>query len=546
MRPTAALLVAASLACADPTAAQPGADASTVDVHATDVAQEPTGEDVEAPVPDVQPGPGTADAADAASDAALSDAPHDIDEDAPQDVTNDTAGADVPDTTEDAGPLTGGGGGEPSYTVVEGCALAGPWQSAGCVSAACGPGETCVGPGTCVPETAFFADPEGAAQQSWPAVATREDDAFALTWSNGNFFEGGQRAYLRLFPEGDDTAGPVVALSDDAPEETERASSLTSMKDGSWLALWRSEQLLDGATRYRARRFSADGTGPMGEAFDVNTSLLLASDGGTNVIQPVVVRLRNDELITAWSGSTGGPAGAYARLFDQDGLPNTGELLLSELNASSVSIARLPAGVALVVWQEQVPGFKNNQRLRGRVVNADGTLGPLLYFSPGVEAYEALPAVAAYTGGAVLLTSKVGANADSTSAVEVFGQLFPPGLDDATVSPESAGTTSLDLDSQGFYPSAAPLAILSEERAVAVWHDQGESLPRIWFKRHYAQHDVWDCDRSDAGGPWLGGEALQRHIPVLAAWDDGHFVVAYTAQLVEFDSFRVAVRVLPW
>jgi hypothetical protein len=395
-------------------------------------------------------------------------------------------------------------------------------------------------------------DGESAAVQAYPAVATREDGAFAVAWAQGNFFENTQQVVFRVFgPDGEAVSSTITVGGDGVAQG--RAPSVTAMADGSWLVLWRSDGFDVGSMTYRARRILADGSAPAADAFDANLTPLSDADGsGTNVIAPVVVRLRNDQLIMAWSGTpaVGGPMRIFARLFDADGVATTDDLELSDpstgLHASSVSIARLPAGLAFVSWQNGVSGTKNDQVVRGRTVDGQGLLGPELALSPGLKPYEALASVAAYDEGELLVTHKVSDISGSTSAVVIRGQLFPEGIEDAQVGFEGSEIVDLDFDGNGTYPSAAPIAMLSPERAVSLWQDQGISPRLVWFKRHYRAANVWDCERSNGGGDPILNEAGDRFLPAIAAWPDGHFIVAYTTQLTGFDETRVAVRILPY
>jgi len=329
------------------------------------------------------------------------------------------------------------------------------------------------------------------------------------------------------------------------------------MEDGSWLVMWRSEDEVADTIRYRARRMLGDGSGPAAEPFDANTTPLSfsASMGSTNVVAPVVVRLRDDTIIMAWSGAPvvgSASIGVYARLFDAAGAPITAELdtgaQLASVESHSPAIARLPAGAALLAWQGYSGIGKNGQIGRARVISGLGTLpGPVMTITPGVQEYEALPAVAAYPAGEVLVTTKVGDNANATSEVAIRAQLFEAGLDKPGISvPPGGPISTLATDDDGSYPSSAPVAALSDERAVAVWQNLGASKQTIWARRHYREHDAWDCATTDVGGPDLPGEAGTRVLPALAAFEDGHFVVGYTTILTGFDESRVAARVFAW
>jgi hypothetical protein len=540
-----------------------GGESGDATLGAADDVGVPAASDTESELSDVTP---PADDSAALSDAAapgdasgdLSE-PGDVTPDAPDATSLDTAADDASwdDTSSDTVQTgdtveTGGSAGQPTWTVSGGCATANTWQSPECEAVACAAGEQCVGAGKCVPSGVFWASETAEYAEAYAAVASREDGAFAVSWSAGSWFEGSQVVYLRVFPDGTAAGGPALAVATDEPDVF-RAPSVTTMEDDSWLVLWRSEDLASDVLRFRARRFLADGSAAAADTFDVNTTPLSvnASLGSSNIVAPVVIRLRDDQLIMAWAG--GGAAtqlGVYTRLFDKTGVPITDDLLVSDPSlgtaAYSPAIARLPAGLALVVWQTGVPGTKGDQVLYGRTVSGNGALGPILPLSPGLQVYEALPAVTAYPTGEVLVMSKVGNNSNSTSSVDIRGQLFPAGIAVAVTALNGGMVQTLDHDSEGFYPGQAPVAAFSDERAFGVWQDQGGSIRDVWFKRHYRQFDVWDCERESAGGPWLPDEAGGRYLPALSVWEDNHAVVAFSTDVFGGTASRIAIRLLSY
>lgn len=516
---------------------------------------------------EIQPGADAVPGGDALSDV-LGDVPADAAADvlAPggtdgspsvDSPSGDSPGGDSP--SADAGPVDAKdaapiaevtvGPGESGGTFVVGpkgpCVDPADLAPPACLLVSCSAGKTCVGKGECVPATAFWADATAAPDQAWGAVATRPDGGFAVAWSVGDFFMGKQQIWTRVFALGTELGSPAVQVSSASAGLPNLAPSVAAMGDGTWMVMWRQVDPAKDEVRYLAQKVAADGQSLIGQPQQVNTTLLGdgASSGSTNIIAPVVVRLRNGRLLMAWSGGAKNAAtklGIYARLFDESGKPMTGELdtgaVLTSSAAYSPAIAALPGGAVLLAWEGMLAGGKGQRVVRGREFGDTGKpLGPVLTLSPMALPYEALPAVAGYASGHALALWKAGNNASATSAVGVLGGLIG-----------SASPTLLADDPEGTYPGAAPVAVLSEHRAMAVWHNMGGPSHNIWARRHYRSVDAWDCQLTELGGPFLPGEADSRYLPALATWENGKYALVFSASLQGMDETRVGVRLGHW
>lgn len=446
--------------------------------------------------------------------------------------------------------------GEPGGLVSGACVNAENLSPSACFTVKCAPGKVCMGKGECVPAAAFWADDSAPATQAWAAVATREGGGYGVAWAAGNFFEGEQHIWLRVFAQGTEVGGTSLQVSASGTKAN-LAPSVAALGDGSWIVLWRRDDMQAGVVSYWAQRVLADGSALDGAPLQVNLTTLGSSEssGSTNIIAPVIVRLRNGRMLMAWSGGIQGgatPMGIYARLFDTQGQPMSAELDTGGIDANGPSfspgIAALPGGKALLVWQGAAGGAKGPQVVRGRVLGDDGTpQTPVLLLTPSAQSYEALPAAAGYLSGQALVSWKAGDDPNATSAVNVRARLLGTPLPAAAGLPLPAGAAMLlDSDSEGTYPGASPLAVLSQHRAMAIWHNQGDPLHTIWGKRHYRSVDAWECEASNLGGPLLSGEAGPRWLPALASWENGKVVLAFSTNLVGMDQFRVAVRLWQW
>lgn len=545
------------------TVADTAAAPDTTHLDATDVAQ-PTGD------ADAAAG-GNADASSQDSDdAAMQDGGSGAVDTAVDADTGDSgaagdAGADVAGDADGDGSADVAAGvvvgpGEPGGKVVAGpagsCVEPDKTVPGACQFVSCAAGNVCVGKGECVPKAAFWADSVAPANQAWSAVATRPDGAYAAVWSAGKFFEGDMHIWMRVFAAGDDKGGAPLQVSE-VGTPPNLAPSVAAMADGSWMVLWRRDDAANEVVSYQARKVQADGKVLAGPSQQVNTTVLgsSASSGSTNIIAPIVAKLRNGRLLMAWSGGAKGgatPLGVYARLFDDTGAALTGELDTGAIpvNGQSFSpaIGALSGGKAILTWEGPAVGGKGPRRVLGRVLGEVGApQSPVLTLSPAAQPYEALPAVAAYASAQTLLTWKSGLDPLATSAVTVRSRLLGEALPQAPGQPVPAGAAAdLDADGEGTYPGAAAIAVLSEQRAMAVWHNMGQLDHNIWGKRHYRSADAWDCQVSDVGGPKLTDEVGPRYLPALATWETGKFVLAFSTQLAGFDQYRVALRLGHW
>ncbi len=482
-------------------------------------------------------------AADIAADTA-SDAPADSGSDAPSDS------ADAASGIVDLGPD------QPLGTLVSGaagpCVEVAPFQAPDCATVKCPAGAVCLAGGVCAPQAGFYADDAGPADQAWPAVAAREDGHFAVAWSAGSYFDAGLQIKVRVFGASGQPLSATLAVSP-APGPglaMHFAPSVAAMADGSWLLLWRSELQAQSTAAYFVQQVAADGSALIGAPAQINATPLGLATGSSNIIQPVLVRLRNDRLMAAWVGnpqSGGGPT-VWARLINPDGTPLTGELDTGATAgpASSPAIAALTGGQALLVWEATMPG-KGPQLIRGRVFAEGGVpASAVLDLSPGAKPYEALPAVAGYPNGETLLMFKAGDTVGSTDKVDIRGRKLAAAWPQTPQSGVTAGLPKiLDTDPTGTYPGAAPAVLLSADRALAVWHNPGQPPYGIWGRRHWREADAWDCQLLDLGGPQLVGEQGSRVLPAAAAWNNGRVAVVWTAQLSGgTNPSRIAVRLL--
>ena len=530
--------------CADPDAAQAPAT-SVPDSAASD-----------AVLADASPSE-TSSRADVAADAvaAAETAPTDT-----ADVAQDaTARSDAIATVDAAKPdaaaaEVAAGPPAPTWTTANGCATPAPWTSPTCAQVACAAGKVCMGAGLCVPAATFLPPPPaGEAHISFPAPAAHESGAWALAVSAG-VVDTGMRIYAQVYPQGDTTGNGWLKLSP-ADAVLHRMPSTCSLGPGGWLVVWRAEDELTQTVSYLGRVMTADGKAAPDPPFPLNTTLLGLgeSNSSTNVVAPVVLRLRDDSVLAAWSGGVkgkGAQLGIFARRFTTAGVPLGQEIAVSPpiagQQAASPGIAPLTGGEALLVWEFQSNGKKGDPVVQGRKLNGEGQLvGEAATLSPQLKAYEALPAVTGFADGAALVTWKVAEGKNATMAVDIMAR---------RVSGEGPGATKgslhkLDADATGTYPFRASAAAMVDGRAAVAWHNASIGPHTIQFSRYYPDQDAFDCQPTDVAGPLGAKEVGPRYLPEVAAFADHRLLVGWNTDFITANgaySGVVALRFFGW
>ena len=506
--------------------AQTLADAQTVADAGVDLADALTATDVAPDVPD------TADVADApdAQDADDSDDTDDADDTTPQ--------------NDDPGPPQGNPVLPPpdaTWTVSNGCVLPVPVDAPQCAGVTCGKGLVCMGAGVCVPPDTFEV-PAVTDSQVGPALASRPDGAWAVAWYDGTI-DTEMHVYLQVSPKGDATLTPPLQV-DDPGSHTAYAPAIVSLVDGTWMVVWRDEEFFVGKVRFYGRRVATDGSHVLGPAFEITQGVQYVGGGSTNVVSPVAVRLRNNALLVAWPAQAqpGEPLSVHARRLDQNGAVSGPELDLGidpGMQAYSPAIAALPLGESLLIWQGSAG--KGDVRVYGRRFGNDGApVGPVVQFSPGVHPYEALPDVAAFDDGAVLVAWKIAEITSSTTAVDIVAQRWP-----ATYTPVGAGQVlGVGADPVGIYPDQPPTIPLHTERAGVLWHTAVVPGSDVFLRRYYREPDAFDCETTSVAGPLDGVEGPERHLPDAEALPDGRILVAWNTYVA--GAPRLRMRFLGW
>ena len=145
--------------------------------------------------------------------------------------------------------------------------------------------------------------------------------------------------------------------------------------NGNYVVVWDSvgeDGSLDGIF---AQRYGTGGI-PLGGEFQINT--FVPNRQGL----PVVAMLQNGNFVVAWNSQDESPVGqisVYARVFNADGTPLTGEIKVNDDNEyprSGLSIASNANGEFVIGWVEQKPNSSISVMLHDMIVrtySANGT-----------------------------------------------------------------------------------------------------------------------------------------------------------------------------
>jgi len=144
------------------------------------------------------------------------------------------------------------------------------------------------------------------------------------------------------------------------------AEAAAFLDSGDLLAAYSDEQRINGAGPIRVRRFDGSDT-PLGESIVVNQTFAGPQS------QPSI-DAGDDRFVVVWQGQGGGDhSGVFARWFDGDGNPLTGEILVNQTaggTQENAAVALLDNGESIVVWDGVGSGDIDGVYFRR--FNADG------------------------------------------------------------------------------------------------------------------------------------------------------------------------------
>lgn len=148
----------------------------------------------------------------------------------------------------------------------------------------------------------------------------------------------------------------------------QRNPAIAMDSNGNFVVVWDSYGQDGSYTGIYGQRFGADGR-PIGEEFQINTTTFYIQN------RPDIAMAPDGHFVVTWQSDS--ELNIYARLFDPNGLPTTGEFLVNTYFPSvqrDPSVAMNSTGAFVIVWASWhgIDAHTGEYYITGRVYNATG------------------------------------------------------------------------------------------------------------------------------------------------------------------------------
>lgn len=227
----------------------------------------------------------------------------------------------------------------------------------------------------------FLVNTTIARTQDMPAGTALATGGFILAWTSNSEGDGesyGTSIRAQIFNQGGTKAGAELSLTTDLAYSV-RDVAITALTGGRFVASWTygGEVGLDQSDfGIHAQIFNADGS-KIGVEFLVNTTTEQTQ------IQPTIAALSGGRFIISWSDASGTPpddplTNIRAQIFNTDGTKAGSEILVNTMLAGEQrqpEIAVLADGGFVIVWEDNARRFGSGppNALGAQVFNSDGT-----------------------------------------------------------------------------------------------------------------------------------------------------------------------------
>jgi hypothetical protein len=260
-----------------------------------------------------------------------------------------------------------------------------------------------------------------------PDVDIDDQGAFVVSWGAGN------SVFARRF---DSAAAPVSAdfRVNTSTTDDHGGASVSLDQSGSFLLTWGSFGQDGSANGVFARRFGADGS-PQATEFQINVTTLSLQ------LDPSLTMGPDGDFVVAWASYSqdGGGLGVFARTFETDGTPTSGELQVNSYTPGDQSEPRIAMdgdGDMVVTWRTL-----DEFRTRGSVF-AQRYAGPTLDVDEDAE-------VASLTDGVLILRFLFGFTEEALTPGAVDLASCQRCSNEAVAAHLATIAPSLDVDGNG-------------------------------------------------------------------------------------------------
>lgn len=230
--------------------------------------------------------------------------------------------------------------------------------------------------------------------QRYAAAARAPSGEVMLVWE-GPSVAGGTEIFGRIVDDAGEPLGPERRLNEtDAGDQGQPRVAATAT---GFVVVWHSAGQDGSGLGVYARAFDLAGRPRAGE-------LRVAAQTAGDQHRPSIAAM-GDACVVSWTGVSGGNADVYAAVIGADGALRRAELRVNattQFAQDRSAVAAVGASSVLVAW-ESMAEDADGLGVFGRILSADGTLGPPARLNGITTSDQAGPAVAARRDGTQLL-----------------------------------------------------------------------------------------------------------------------------------------------
>lgn len=286
-----------------------------------------------------------------------------------------------------------------------------------------------------------------ALSQPGPTATTLADGGTLLTWTSNESDGSGDTPYsldIRgriLDAHGAPVGSDFIVNADLAGSQL--GANVVALADGLALAIWSEISPDAGNAHVEGRFINSDGTTTLPD-FPILPQSSMDQSGVS------ATTLADGRILLTWTEQQVGTYfnDVHGRILNDDGSVSVSDIIINASNAdyaNSPSVAALPDGRALVIWEGTNFSAGNNDII-GHIVNADGTTaGSDFVVNSATGTVDALPRLSALADGELLATWT--AYVPSLGSDDIHGRImsFNTVIDGTATNDRLAGTGDYDI-----------------------------------------------------------------------------------------------------
>ncbi|WP_147316869.1 MULTISPECIES: hypothetical protein [unclassified Wenzhouxiangella] len=355
--------------------------------------------------------------------------------------------------------------------------------------------------------------------QWYPDVAGLQNGGYVAVWEDDSM-TGGDSSGTAIRARALDIDGNTLIpefLVNTTTQGDQDSPSVAALNDGGFVITWPDSSSPDGDASIRLRVYDADGTPRTGE--------LLIDVAGANLRNPDVASLANGGFVVVWGDTRDfDDTGIDVRFqrFSAEGDKRGGEILA---NSSLVGDQRWPAvsslsdGGFVVVWETyiQTTVSYDDQAARGQVFNSDGTMrGPEFFANATTEHIQDDVDVAGLNNGEFIV---IWTHDEEPS--DIHGQRFD--AMGSKLGSELVINAGVVTGSQ----QDASVAPFGDGGFIATWEDYSQDSLDADSSAVFAQ--AYDANNINDGGVFLVNDTVigPQAEPSVASIVEGGFAIAW-------------------